>query len=71
MQIAIFIACCFIIGLLIVVCLELRRIRYDITHIQVNSGALMNMVIEYYFNILNAIPNTFEYNGNKGKVYRK
>ena len=61
MQIAIFIACCFIIGLLIVVCLELKELRLDI-------HALGNMVDMNADWVLERMPNTFEYNGNKGKV---
>lgn len=72
MQIAIFIACCFIIGMLIVVCLELRQLRKDINaaklHILGNMGVAFDML---YNQLSESIPNTFEYNGNKGKVYHK
>lgn len=71
MQIAIFIACCFIIGMLIVVCLELSDICNELAEIRVRCGSLGNQLIEYYINILTSMPNTFEYNGMRGKVFKK
>jgi Flp pilus assembly protein protease CpaA len=75
MLIAIFIACCFIIGMLIVVCLELRHINKNLVTINYNNKVHRDDIVEYLTTtrhvIIDCIPDTFEYNGNKGKVYRK
>ena len=68
MQIAIFIACFCIIGLLIVVCLELKDIS---SYIRYMRYALEIDVDGAIRGVLDELPNTFEYNGTKGKVYHK
>lgn len=68
MQIAIFLVCCAILGVSIVVCFELRHIRGNINFTKFR----LETAIEWYGEqILDELPNTFEYNGMRGKVFKK
>ena len=71
MQIAIFLMCCAILGMLAVICFYLRDIRYEVNSIRRRYEVYSQCTIDWLDQLFQSIPDTFEYNGNKGKVYRK
>ena len=75
MEIAIFLTLCFIVGLLLAVCMRMKTFREIMSLGMNNQKSYAETYIWMMGNmqdeIMRNLPNTFEYNGNKGKVYHK
>ena len=66
------------LGFLIVIARRLRKLikeisdaRHQTVNIEENTNNVTKDILCAIKEVINKIPNTFEYNGNKGKVYKK
>lgn len=66
------------LGFLIVIARRLRKLikeisdaHHHVIEIEENTNCVMKDILYAIKEVLDKIPNTFEYNGNKGRVYKR